>query len=209
MVISVDEVVFGSSSGNVAVSYPEGRITRGTGKLDQMAHTDKLVADSVGAVHGRPGRMVAETVLVAVDFSEKSEAALLWACDYAAQTGARLEVLHVIHDPAESPGKYHPNNGDLLQPMADTAEEMMAEFMDRMRETHAELKAFENVPTLLRAGLPVSMILDVAENRAADLVVMGSQGQNALQRLLLGSTVQQVVQRSRTPVTVVRARNRV
>ena len=45
-------------------------------------------------------------VLVAVDFSPTSKAALAWAADAARDQGASLLVLHVVHDPADAPGTY-------------------------------------------------------------------------------------------------------
>ena len=48
----------------------------------------------------------AHPILVPVDFSPHSTAALLQAARLAECTGQRLLVLHVIHDPAEMPGYY-------------------------------------------------------------------------------------------------------
>ena len=60
-------------------------------------------------------------VVVAVELSESSKAALRWACGYAEAVGAPLEILHVVHDPGDSPGTYSPDGNDLLEPMADVA----------------------------------------------------------------------------------------
>ncbi len=51
-------------------------------------------------------------VLVAVDFSKDSEAALIWACNYAGQVGAAVLVLHIVHDPIETPGSYRRSDQD-------------------------------------------------------------------------------------------------
>ena len=172
-----------------------------------MSNTNELVADQVAADRRPQAHAVTGTVLVAVDFSDTSQAALLWACDYAAQTGARIEVLHVVHDPADAPGTYKPRNGDALQPMADAAKEMAAEFIDQTRQDHPEAKALETARMLVKQGLPVTTIVDTAERRGAELIVMGCRGRNALQRLLLGSTAERVLERSRIPVTVVKTRH--
>ena len=47
-----------------------------------------------------------QPILVPVDFSRHSEAALLKACELAECSGNPILVLHVIHDPAEMPGYY-------------------------------------------------------------------------------------------------------
>ena len=71
-------------------------------------------------------------VLVAVDFSPDSEAAILWACDYAGSVDASLVVLHVIHDPADAPGYYRKDEADLLRPMDDVASEMLGRFLEKV-----------------------------------------------------------------------------
>ena len=45
-----------------------------------------------------------QCVLVAIDFSEDSKAALLWACDFAECSSVPLILLHVVHDLASNPG---------------------------------------------------------------------------------------------------------
>ena len=70
------------------------------------------------------------TVLVAIDFSDDSRAAMRWAGRYAALAQGRLVVLHVVHDPADQPGYYRENHGSHLQPMQAVAETMLDEFVD-------------------------------------------------------------------------------
>ena len=45
-------------------------------------------------------------ILVPVDFSAHSQAALVFAAQLAKHLDASLLVLHVVHDPAEEPGYY-------------------------------------------------------------------------------------------------------
>ncbi|MEM1903613.1 MAG: universal stress protein, partial [Pyrobaculum sp.] len=58
--------------------------------------------------------------------------------------------------------------------------------------------------TEVRSGNPPTEILNYAEEREVDLIVMGSRGLSAIQRLVLGSVSQTVVSRARVPVLVVR-----
>ncbi len=51
---------------------------------------------------------------------------------------------------------------------------------------------------------PADGILAAAEDIGADLIVMASHGRRGMQRLLLGSQANEVVTRSKVPVTVVR-----
>ena len=62
-------------------------------------------------------------ILCAVDFSADSCAALSWACRQAELSGAPLVVLHVVHDPASSPGFYRQMEEDWIRPMAEVERE--------------------------------------------------------------------------------------
>ena len=142
-------------------------------------------------------------VLVAVDFSKESEAALAWACSYAETIGALLQVLHVIHDPADSPGTYKPENGDLLEPMADVAHTKLAEFLDRVGRDRPDLPGLRNAKTICLPGLPASTILQVAEAQGAQHLVLGRRHRNGLARILRGSVANQGAGDAQLPVTVV------
>ena len=144
-------------------------------------------------------------VLVAVDFSEDSRAALVWACRMSELTKAPILVLHVVHDPAEAPGTYKQNEKDNLRPMEDVAEKMMADFLESLGGCGVSADVLERIGTRLVRGLPVTRILEVAEKERAAMIVMGSQGRTGLDRLLLGSKAEQVVRLSPIPVTIVKS----
>ena len=144
-------------------------------------------------------------ILVAVDFSRDSRAALIWACKMAALSKTPVVVLHVVHDPAEAPGTYKRDEKDDLRPMEDVAERMMAGFLKSICEDEVPRKILDRVRTRLVGGLPVSRILEIAEKEGAALIVMGSQGRTGLDRLLLGSKAEQVVRLSPVPVTIVKS----
>ncbi|PSP97722.1 universal stress protein UspA [Halobacteriales archaeon QS_5_70_17] len=52
-------------------------------------------------------------------------------------------------------------------------------------------------------GRPADAIVEVAEERGADTIVMGSRGRTGVSRVVLGSVAGTVVQNSPVPVTVV------
>ena len=147
-------------------------------------------------------------VLVAVDFSSESEAAVTWARTYADAVGAPLEVLHVVHDPADSPGSYRAAENDLLEPMADVAERRLAGFLEQMAREAPDLSGLEEARRICVEGLPVAKILEVAQARSARLLVLGSRRRNGLDRLMHSSTAAQVVRRTELPVTIVKADSR-
>jgi nucleotide-binding universal stress UspA family protein len=151
------------------------------------------------------GSEVAGPVLVAVDLSRDSRAALLWAGRQPPNPEAPVKVLHVLHDPADAPGRYIGAGSDLASPMINRAEEMLAEFMSELRDNHPELKRIVEAETKVVAGLPAQTIVGEAVRLGASLIVVGSRDQTGPARMMHGSTSQKVTQLSPIPVTVVKA----
>jgi nucleotide-binding universal stress UspA family protein len=138
-------------------------------------------------------------VVVGVDGSEPSLAALDWAVAEAVARQARLWVVHSYIWPM-----YHAQFGALphgpeeggLRP---AAEKVLAGAVRRVRETAPEL----SVDGVLQSG-PVSRRL-LAEAADADLLVVGSRGLGGFAGLLLGSVSGQVAAHAQCPVAVVRS----
>ena len=145
-------------------------------------------------------------ILCAIDFSADSEAALLWAAAQAERDDARLIVLHVVHDPASSPGFYRKPDAAWLQPMEEVAAEMFTEFLAGVRQRHPEAAGLARVEKMLVTGLPSGRISEVAEGVGAGHVVVGSRGRTGLPHIMLGSVAERVAQIAGPPVTVVKSR---
>jgi nucleotide-binding universal stress UspA family protein len=147
-------------------------------------------------------------LLVAVDFSTFSEEAAIFAGDLAEKLKAQLLVLHVIHDPAEAPGFYAKKGKKkkFLKSMEEAAEEMMQEFLLELRQAYPNHTSIQKAKPLLVVGTPVTRIVEVAERKKVDMIIIGSHGRTGLADLLLGSKVQRVVQLATIPVTVVKTR---
>ena len=147
-------------------------------------------------------------ILVPVDFSAHSEAAVVFATDLAAQMKAPLVILHVVHDPGEAPGYYdkmRKKKIKQLKHIEDKAQEVLEEFLQRLIDKHAGLKeSLKKAETKLVVGLPVTRILEVVKRLDPSMVVMGSQGRTGLAHLYLGSKAEQVVRLCPVPVTVIK-----
>lgn len=143
-------------------------------------------------------------VLVAVDFSPEAAAALTWACDYAVRIGAPLEILHVVHDPGDSPGAYKPDGEDLLVPMADVAKHKLDRFIEEVGRERPHLQGLGDAKSLCIEGLPASTILDIARAHRVRLLVLGGRRRNGLAHIMHISTAQQVAGRAELPVTIVK-----
>lgn len=146
-------------------------------------------------------------ILVPVDFSTYSEAALIKACEMAECMKLPIIVLHVVHDPGNMPGYYEKlNKKKSLVRIEDLAMEMFEDFMKKFNKRHSKLRILQKSKTMLVVGLPVTRILQVIEKLDASMVVMGSQGRTGLGHVLLGSKAEQIVRLSPVPVTIVKTK---
>lgn len=162
------------------------------------------VAKKAGTAPKQGGKSGAP-IVVAVDFTEDSKAALAWAGRFADRTGTELIVLHVVHDPGEAPGYYRKKDEDQLRPMEEVAKEMMATFLQKLAEENPDIASLKRAEAVLSKGIPATRILEIAEARGACGIVMGSRGRTGLPHLLLGSKAERVAQLSPIPVTIVKA----
>ena len=145
-------------------------------------------------------------VVIAIDFSDDSKAALEWGMEEAAFRNAPATILHVIHDPADAPGYYHKKN--IMVPLTEAAEQIFDEFIDDCSAEIPALKTMDDrsVRRKLVEGVPVRRILEFAETCNAQMIVMGSRGQAGFKHLLTGSKAEQVAQLAPVPVMIVKVK---
>ncbi len=145
-------------------------------------------------------------ILVPVDFSPCSRAALLFASNFVSLVRAPILVLHVVHDLNNKPGLYKDvENQGAMRPIDDIAADMLAEFVEDVKQSGHGSDALASVRMLLVRGLPAQRIIEVANRENSALVIMGSRGCTGLSRLASGSVAEKVIKLSPIPVTVVKA----
>ncbi|NIA69803.1 universal stress protein [Pelagibius litoralis] len=144
-------------------------------------------------------------ILCAVDFSSDSRAALTWAAGQAALADLALVVLHVVHDPASSPGFYRAVEEEWLRPMAEVAEQMMEEFLAEVRAANPDQAKLQSAEVRLVSGLPAGRTVEMAKSIGASMIVVGNRGRTGLPHILLGSVAERIAQTAPVPVVVVKA----
>jgi len=147
-------------------------------------------------------------ILVPVDFSGYSLAALLKACELAGYTKQPIIILHVVHDPAEMPGYYNKvTKKKKIAHIDDLAQEALDAFVHDAIEKHPDIKLLQKAQTMLVVGLPVNRILEMVDITKASMVVMGSQGRTGMKHMMLGSKAEQVVRLCPVPIMIVKEPN--
>ena len=139
-------------------------------------------------------------ILVPVDFSKCSGAAVEHAMALCKAFHARLTLLHVV-EPAVH-GDNYVTVGSSLDPLNQNLVEAAHEKLDQYARKTAGEEA--HVETLVRIGRAYSEIPDTAEALGADLIVVGSCGTAGMNTSLLGSTAERVVRHAPCPVLTVR-----
>lgn len=140
-------------------------------------------------------------ILAATDFSAPARHAVARAFRVAGETGARLDLTHVVGQGALD------NLRQLLGLQAAPVEaRILDEARDRLRVLADELGRTHGVgaATHLATGTVLRTLLEQADALDADLVVVGAKGEDYLGRLLLGTTAERLLRRSTRPVLMVR-----
>ncbi len=161
-------------------------------------------------------------VLVATDFSEPAAHALGYAIEEATLHRARVTLLHVL-PPGTGTDVYYvsgPQPQGRVETIAggrfsapapsestvvrdDPSEQVLTQLHDLVPDTFRGTWQVETA-----AGHPADTIVRVAEERNADLIVMGTHGRTGLQHVLLGSVAERVVRLAPCPVLTVRHKER-
>lgn len=141
-------------------------------------------------------------ILFATDFSDSSLSAADYAVTLAKLTGAQLHVLHVINELDEHQRVMVPREAFLV---LEKGVEIQA-----LKELNRFCK--EQATGLVTAthavvGAPPQKIIETSETVHADLIVMGTHGRSGMEHVIVGSTAERVVRRSKVPVLTVRSQS--
>jgi nucleotide-binding universal stress UspA family protein len=157
---------------------------------------------TVGSSLHLPAPGLFRRILCAVDLSGSSRRTIDTALAFADESDALVTMLHVVSD-ASTPAV--PGLFGHVQSLDARRREVEEEALARLRrEIAPEDREWRQVREVAATGTPWREILAVADERKADLVVMGAHGHGPLGERLFGSTASHVVRRSACPVLVVR-----
>jgi|KBSMisStandDraft_5_1062788.scaffolds.fasta_scaffold311573_1 nucleotide-binding universal stress UspA family protein len=143
-------------------------------------------------------------ILVAIDGSEHSFKAAKYALDLAQSSslGASIYAITVTSIPESD----HLKEEDVLEKSRKTnkgmedAKSWLDNFNQQAKENNVQLHI-----ELINSPRPVDyVILEYAEEKQIDLIVMGTRGRTGFKKLLLGSTASSVVTYSHCTVMVVK-----
>jgi nucleotide-binding universal stress UspA family protein len=176
-----------------AGTKPAAGPTGATGHQDASPTGTAATAVPGTAAAGQP----APVIVVGVDGSPDSSAALKWAASEARLRNAELRIIHTWSVPALSYGTYLPATA--FDDVARAAERSLTAQIAEVLGDDPDI----GYVTEVSEGPPASALLEAAET--ALLVVVGSRGRGGFAGLLLGSVSAQVAHHAHCPVLIVRA----
>lgn len=139
-------------------------------------------------------------ILVAYDGSKLSEKALEHAIAMLERSEQiELDVATVYDVPKGLEG-YGLYNEGLLKDFRAGTEKMMEKVEQQLKDANIPNK----VRTYVLEGNPAKVLVDFANERDTDMIVMGSRGLSGLQEVFLGSVSNYVVQHANCPVFIVK-----
>ena len=139
-------------------------------------------------------------ILVPIDFSPHSRAALTKAVSLARDFGATLDLLHIIEEPLH-PAFY--NTGvfsiyDLQPDIELRAEQHLRQLYDEVGAEDIEARFH------VKPGHAAREIVAFANDRRTDLIVTSTHGLTGLEHLLIGSVAEKVTRMAPCPVLTVK-----
>lgn len=136
-----------------------------------------------------------ENVLIATDGSEKSEKSVNKGLDLAESLGSHVHAVYVV----ETEATYILTVGlgdDEMDEYKEYGEETVTDVVDRASERGVDGTG------VVRTGNVAEEIVEYADEKDIDLIVMGKQGRGAIDKYI-GSTAEKVARMSDVPVTIV------
>lgn len=143
-----------------------------------------------------------KNILVATDFSEPSDAALIYGRALARTFKSTLHVVHVMENVsaivygAESYAVAMP---EIQQGVEDSARKQLDDLL-----VDNDPNPLPTRRVLLTASSPAAAIVDYAGREQIDLIVTGTHGRGGVAHLLMGSVAERVVRTAPCPVLTVR-----
>ena len=145
--------------------------------------------------------MAYQNILVPVDGSETSFAAVAKAAELAKAFGSKITVVQVLTLDPYIAAEYITANqtNDLIERARASIVKTLEEAKQKFTEQGVEAET-----KLLEGQVIAREITNAAKDLNADLIVIGSHGRTGLKKLFLGSVAQNILGDTGVPVLVVR-----
>lgn len=147
-------------------------------------------------------RMLYKKILIPTDNSDVSIEAARHGLEIARLMNSKVYVIYVVDI---MPFIGLPTEG-FWETMREVLEEEGREAFKKIEKMAKEIGV--DITTEILEGSPAREIVEYAERRGIDLIVMGTSGKSGIDRLLLGSVAEKVSRKAQCPVLLVKMRKK-
>jgi nucleotide-binding universal stress UspA family protein len=135
-------------------------------------------------------------ILVAVDGSASAEKALDYAIELAKKTSNNLLIINVIEEFGELMNRWKEHD-KLVKDLKRERTAMLDKYESRAKEA-----GIENVHIIRAEGNAAEKILQSAEDKRIDTIILGSRGLSTTKEFLLGSVSHNVIHHAKCSVII-------
>lgn len=152
-----------------------------------------------------------EKVLIALDYNPSAQKVAETGFSLAKAMGAKVILLHVMTDPVYySSTEYSPIMGFTGMGMSpvqlesiDGLKKASQYFLDKSKHHLGD----DNIQTLVKEGDFADSILEAAKDVHADIIVVGSHSRKWLEKIVMGSVTEKVLNSTTIPIFIVPTKN--
>ncbi len=136
-------------------------------------------------------------IVVATDFSEASLIAVETAFSLVCESNATLYLVHVVEQPMAT--------DPFIGVVGPADEEIYRQDLRRLDDlVPRNLEKYITIKKVVLTGAPPRAIADFAQEKGADLIVVGTHGRKGLDRIFMGSTAESLLRHAPCQVLVVK-----
>ena len=149
-------------------------------------------------------------IILAIDSSDFSKVAIKVLTKMPLPNGSEVCIINVYEHPAMATPELMATAGTLdnyFHEFVANAEKSGKKIVSAAAEELKKSNSTITITTSVVSGLPKKEILEKAESFEADLIVVGSQGQGAFSRFLLGSVSQYLATHAKCSVLIAKEKD--
>jgi nucleotide-binding universal stress UspA family protein len=154
-----------------------------------------------------------KNILFATDLTENSLYAFYFAADLAQKYDARIIILHCVSTlhvhvysegltPDLAEGLQEGKKEEKKEDVTDI-EKRLQQFFQNIEPQIGALFIHLVSEVIVKEGDPAEEILETADNKGCDVIVLGAHGKGWLEQTCLGSVASSVLERTRKPVYII------
>ena len=142
--------------------------------------------------------MTNSSIVCGVDGSCDARVALRFAARLSSQLGVRLVIAHVVQPPLPLAGL-----GPTARQLTEIPVDALLTGGEALVERILEEERLGTAERRIVLGFPADRLADIADDEAADLIIVGSRGRGAFKAAFLGSVSTDLIGVARCPILVV------